>query len=121
MRTKTVLVVDDEVEFAEMIEMRLEANGYQVLLAHDGDEGLALARESVPDTILLDVMMPGKDGFKTLHALKMDDATRDIPVIMLTAKGETKSIMRAQQSGATDYLIKPVDSSKMLEMLKRHV
>ena len=120
LRTKTILLVDDEVEFAEMIQMRLEANEYAVLLAHDGKAGLEIARKEKPDAILLDVMMPVMDGFKALRELRRDATTWDIPVIMLTAKGETSSIMRAQESGAVDYLIKPLDSQKMLEILKKH-
>ncbi len=119
MRKKTVLLVDDEPDFVEMIQMRLEANDYQVLVAYDGEAELKVARENDPDAILLDVMMPGMDGFKVLRGLKHDQATRDIPVIMLTAKGEAKSIFEAQEAGATDYLIKPVDSDKMIAMLKR--
>jgi len=121
MRQKTVLIVDDEEDFADMIQMRLEANNYRVVVANDGQAGIEKARAEMPDAILLDVMMPGIDGFKTLHELKLDGELRDIPVIMLTAKGESKSILRAQQSGAVDYLIKPVDSEKMLAMLRRHV
>jgi len=120
MRQKTILMVDDEPDFVDMIQMRLEANNYRVEVAYDGASGLEKAKEASPDAILLDVMMPGMDGFEALRHLKREAATREIPVIMLTAKGETKSIFKAQQSGATDYLIKPVDSEKMLEMLKRY-
>lgn len=120
MRQKTVLIVDDEVDFVELLQMRLEANRYRVVVAHDGTSGIAKAKAEKPDAILLDVMMPGIDGFKTLFELKREEETREFPVIMLTAKGETKSILRAQQSGAVDYLIKPVDPDKMLAMLKRY-
>jgi DNA-binding response OmpR family regulator len=121
MRQKTVLIVDDEADFADMIQMRLEANSYKVIVANDGQSGIEKAEADMPDAILLDVMMPGMDGFKVLHELKSRESVRDIPVIMLTAKGESKSILRAQQSGAVDYLIKPVDSEKMVEMLRRYV
>ena len=120
MRQKTVLIVDDEEDFADMIQMRLEANNYRVVVAHDGLSGIETAKTEQPSAVLLDVMMPGIDGFKTLHEMKMDSEIRDIPVIMLTAKGESKSILRAQQSGAVDYLIKPVDSDRMLALLKKH-
>jgi DNA-binding response OmpR family regulator len=119
-KQKTVLLVDDEPDFVDMIQMRLEANEYRVVVAYDGESGVKKAAAEQPDVILLDVMMPGMDGFKTLRELRHAETTRDIPVIMLTAKGETKSIFKAQEAGAADYLIKPVDSEKMLAMVKRH-
>jgi DNA-binding response OmpR family regulator len=117
---KKILIVDDEPDFVEMVTMRLEANGYDVISANDGASGLACAKTEAPNLILLDVMMPGMDGFEVLRQLSRDPATRAIPVIMLTAKGESRSIFRAQEMGATDYLIKPMNSEQMLKMLARH-
>lgn len=117
---KKILIVDDEVDFADMLKMRLEANGYDVVAAHDGEEGIAAAQAENPSLILLDVMMPGLDGYQTLKRLKATRGTEYIPVVMLTAKGETKSIFKAQDIGVTDYLIKPCDSKELLEVLSKH-
>lgn len=117
---KTILIVDDEPDFVDMITLRLEANGYRVLKAYDGDSAFEEARRSNPDLILLDVMMPGKDGFKVLRELRRDEATRDTPVVMLTARGETKSIFKAQDSGATDYLIKPCESAELVQTCAKY-
>jgi DNA-binding response OmpR family regulator len=117
---RKILVVDDEADFADLIKMRLEANDYAVVLARDGEEGLEKAEAEKPDLILLDVMMPGMDGFKVLSRLKASESTRMTPVIMLTAKGETKSIFRAQELGATDFLIKPCESADLLSVVGKH-
>jgi len=117
---KKILIVDDEPDFVDMIQMRLEANGYEVVTAYDGDSGVERAREESPNLILLDVMMPGKDGFEVLKELRRTAGIQYIPVVMLTAKGETKSIFRAQDLGVADYLIKPCDSQELLTTVKKH-
>ena len=118
---KRILVIDDEPEFVDMVKMRLEANDYLVLSAGDGIEGLRKAQEEEGiDLILLDVMMPGKDGFAVLSELKRDRRTRRIPVVMLTAKGESRAIFESQNRGAVDYIIKPFESQDLLDVLKRH-
>jgi len=117
---KKILIVDDEPEFADMIRMRLEANGYEVVTANDGTEGLAKVREENPDLILLDVMMPNLDGFEVLKRLRRSQATVDTRVVMLTARGETKSIFRGQELGADDYLIKPCDARELLAVCKKY-
>jgi adenylate cyclase len=120
MKKRKVLVVDDETEFVEMVTMRLEANEYEVASAFDGPSGLEKAKEVSPDIVILDVMMPGMDGFQVLRELRKQEKTRYTPVIMLTAKGESKSIFKALDLGATDYLIKPFDSKELLAVLKKH-
>lgn len=117
---KRILIIDDEPDFIEVIAMRLEANGYEVLRAYNGEEGLRTAVDEKPNLILLDVMMPGMDGFQTLREIRKTVGVRTTPVIMLTAKGESKSIRRGQELGATDYLIKPFDAEDLLELLARH-
>ena len=120
MHKKRILIVDDEPDFVEMVQMRLEANNYEVLAAHDGKEGLAKAESEKPDLMLLDVMMPGMDGFQVLRRVRKSPALKDLPVVMLTAKGETKSIFKAQDMGITDYLIKPLDSQDLLDTMRRY-
>jgi two-component system phosphate regulon response regulator PhoB len=102
-----------------MLTMRLEANNYQVSVANNGTEGLAKAEAENPSLILLDVMMPGLDGFEVLRRLKRSQATKYIPVVMLTARGESKSIFDAQKLGADDYLIKTCTSQDLLDVVHR--
>jgi CheY-like chemotaxis protein len=118
---KTILIVDDEVQFSEVLQMRLEANRYTVHTAASGEEGIQKAASLQPGLILLDVMMPGIDGYETLRRLRQDTKTRQIPVVMLTAKGESKSIFRAQELGASDYIIKPCPSEELLQMVRRYL
>jgi DNA-binding response OmpR family regulator len=117
---KKILMIDDEQDFVEMIKMRLEANNYEVATAYDGAEGLEKAAAENPNLILLDVMMPGMDGFEVLRRLRRTEATKNIPVVMLTARGEAKSIFRSQQSGANDHLIKPCESKDLLDAVARY-
>jgi len=117
---KKILIVDDEPEFIAMLQMRLEANGYTVISAPDGQAGLDVAQSATPDLILLDVMMPGLDGFETLRKLRRQPATRGIPVVMMTARSESRAIAKAQELGATDYLIKPCEADALLEVIRRH-
>jgi DNA-binding response OmpR family regulator len=121
MKSKTILIIDDEVEFAEMIRIRLEANGFHIETAPDGTAGIERASAIQPELILLDVMMPGLDGFAVLRRLRKDEATRGIPVVMLTARGEFKSIAEAQAIGAADYLIKPVETDQLLKLIRRYI
>ncbi len=103
---QTVLLVEDDTFLSGMYITKLEAAGYQVLLATDGESGLSLARESKPDIILLDILLPKLDGLEVLTTLKRDSGLRTIPVIMLTNLGEQKDISRANALGAADYLVK---------------
>ena len=109
MKRRKILVVDDEEHVREMIELRLTRFGFQVLHASTGEEALEMTEREMPALVLLDVMLPGVDGFQVCAQLKDNDATRDIPVMMLTAKGEAKDIVRAFDAGAVDYTVKPYD------------
>jgi DNA-binding response OmpR family regulator len=116
---KKILIVDDESDYVEMLKMRLEAGGFDVVTASNGAEGLKTAAAEKPHVILLDIMMPGMDGRETLRALKRARETAGLPVVMLTAKGESRSIMDAQDLGAVDYLIKPCEASELLDTINR--
>lgn len=118
---KRILVVDDEPALVEMIKKRLEANDYEVITSYGGQEALDKAETEKPDLILLDIMMPGMDGFQTLGRLRGSQVTRYTPVIMLTCKGETSSIFKAHDLGSTDYIIKPFDPKRLLDVIKRHI
>ncbi|TIU59460.1 MAG: response regulator, partial [Mesorhizobium sp.] len=104
-----ILAVDDTPENLEILRMRLEANGYEVATAADGEEGLAKARELTPDLILLDIMMPKLDGISVVRMLKHDQSLRSIPVVLVTAKADTRDLVEGLDAGGDDYLTKPFE------------
>src|SRR5262245_64520747 len=97
-----ILVVDDDPTNLEVLRARLSAQGYEVVIAVDGDEALRCARELEPDLVLLDVMMPKIDGISVLKELKQDATLRHIPVILVTAKGDSRDILHGLEAGAGD-------------------
>ena len=123
MTKKYVLIVDDDPDLVETVSMMLEDKGYEVGKAYDGVEGEESIKKRRPDLLVLDVMMPRKDGYKLCAQLKADSATRDIPVILLTAVGEavsTTSYTHAQgmSTEAEEYIPKPVDSKTLVEAVE---
>lgn len=116
----TILAIDDEPELLQQVRNLLEAEGHQVETAEDGETGLRKARDLSPSLILLDVLMPGIDGFEVLTRIKRDKATWHIPVVMLTAKGESQSMFKAQELQAHDYLIKPFSVQTFLDLIRRY-
>ncbi len=110
---KIVLVVDDEEDFSFFTKHNLERNNYEVLSALDGESGLRTAFDVKPDLILLDILMPGIDGFEVLKRLKSDPATVAIPVIMLTGKDDEASKERAAQLNDAGYLVKPIEIEEL--------
>jgi len=117
----TVLIVDDQPLNVDLLEQELEAAGYRTVAATGGEQALARAIERAPDLILLDVMMPGIDGYETCRRLKAGEATRSIPVVFLTALKETFDKVRAFEIGAVDYVTKPFESSELLARVGTHV
>ena len=113
-----ILAVDDTPENLEILRMRLEANGYEVATAADGEEGLAKARELTPDLILLDIMMPKLDGISVVRMLKQDDSLRSIPVILVTAKADTRDVVEGLDAGGDDYLTKPFEHRALLARVR---
>ena len=99
---QTILVIEDEVDIAELVAFNLKRNDFEVVMEHDGLSGLATARELLPDLIVLDLMMPGLDGVGVFKELNKDAATRGTPVIMLTARGQTEDKIAGLQIGADD-------------------
>jgi len=112
-RTK-VLVVDDEPHIRRILQYLLEQEGYEVHLAGDGEEGLALLDAVRPDLVLLDVMMPRLDGFAVLRSIRASLETSRLPVIMLTAKGESREKVKGLRGGANDYVTKPFNQEELL-------
>jgi adenylate cyclase len=113
-----ILAVDDTPENLEILRMRLEANGYEVATAADGEEGLAKARELTPDLILLDIMMPKMDGIDVCRHLKSDTSLPFMPIIIITAKSGTQDVITAFDAGADEFLTKPVDHGALVARVK---
>jgi two-component system alkaline phosphatase synthesis response regulator PhoP len=121
---KRILVVDDEPDFASLVQSNLEKEGFQVEVAYDGQEGLDKVRANPPDAIVLDVMMPEKDGYAVCKELKKDEKTRDIPVILLTAVASHVTSTRythydGMATEADDYISKPASAEEISKSLKR--
>ena len=113
-----ILAVDDTPENLEILRMRLEANGYEVVTAADGEEGLAKTRVLQPDLILLDIMMPRLDGISVVRMLKQDVSLRSIPVILVTAKADTRDVVEGLDAGGDDYLTKPFEHRALLARVR---
>ena len=113
-----ILIVDDSADIVEMMAKRLNAQGYDVITALNGQEALEKAAAEKPNLILLDVMMPGLDGISTGSRLKADPDTKNIPIIMVTAKGEREDIMKAiEKVGVAEYIVKPFRIDQLLEKI----
>ena len=114
----TVLVIDDEDPIRLLCRVNLEAEGTRVLEAANGNVGLELAREERPDAILLDVMMPGLDGWTVAERLLEDEATRRIPIIFLTARADVRDRARGLGSGGLDYITKPFNPLELAPLVR---
>jgi two-component system, OmpR family, alkaline phosphatase synthesis response regulator PhoP len=115
MAGKRVLVVDDDIKTVEVVSLYLKHDGYRVLAAYDGNEALRLARESHPDLIVLDIMLPGLDGLDICRALR---AESDVPIIMLTARTEEKDKIKGLDLGADDYIVKPFSTRELAARIR---
>jgi len=115
---ESVLVVDDDPIIARLLEIELISAGYQVALASTGEEALSMAQEHRPDLVLLDVMMPGMDGFEVARLLRADPRTVAVSIIMLTATGLSASRLEGLSAGADDYIVKPFDTPELLARVK---
>lgn len=109
----TVLIADDDADILELVAFRLERAGYEVLTAGDGEEALSLARERRPALAVLDVMMPKLTGYDVVRAMRDEDGTRDIPVILLTARVQDADVSRGFEAGADDYVRKPFSPQEL--------
>lgn len=110
---RTVLVADDDEDILQLVSFRLERAGYTVVTAADGQQALAAAREHQPDLAVLDVMMPGLNGYEVTRQLRADEATAAIPVILLTARVQEADVSRGFEAGADDYLRKPFSPQEL--------
>lgn len=118
-KKKKILFIEDEPDQIKMISLRLEKNGYEVISSLDGAEGLKMAVREKPDLILLDVIMPGMDGFEVCRQLRKDPVTRHIPIISTTAAGMDDVEHQCLTAGADDCVRKPYESSDLLVKIRR--
>lgn len=114
MPIQRILVVDDSAVERHLLTALLTGNGYKVTIATDGSQGIETARREQPDLVLMDVVMPGINGFQATRSLNRDAATRHIPVILCTTKGDETDRIWGMRQGAQDYITKPVDAALLL-------
>jgi two-component system alkaline phosphatase synthesis response regulator PhoP len=115
---QTILVVDDEKDLLDLIEYNLRKEGFNVLKAENGEEGVLVAREENPDLVLLDIMMPKMDGMQVVEEMRRDDHLKKIPVIFLTARSDEKTEVEGLNKGGDDYITKPISTTKLISRIK---
>ena len=113
----TVLVIDDDPVILELLRVNFEIEGFDVICATDGEDGLRRAQADRPDVVISDVMMPRRDGLQLLTELKGDPATEDLPVILLSAKAQKSEVQHGIDMGADDYITKPFDPLELIDRL----
>ena len=118
MARKTILVIDDEADLIELVRYNLVKEGFQVVAAPDGETGLAAARREIPDVVVVDLMLPGIDGLEVCRALRANDRTAQIPVIILTAKNAESDRVVGLEIGADDYVTKPFSPRELAARVK---
>ncbi len=118
MTRSTILLVDDEEDLLELIAFNLQKQGFNTIKAKTGEDGITLARTGAPALVVLDLMLPGMDGLDVCRALKQDTATRDIPIIMLTARDDESDIICGLELGADDYITKPFSPRVLMARIR---
>ncbi len=117
MSKQTILVVDDEQDLLDLIEYNLKKEGYNVLKAENGQDGIAVAKEHKPNLVLLDIMMPKMDGIEACEKMRSDDELKHIPIIFLTARSDEKTEVEGLDKGADDFITKPISTTKLLSRI----
>jgi DNA-binding response OmpR family regulator len=117
-RRPLVLIADDDPDILSLVKLRLERSGYDVVSAGDGEQALERARAQTPDLALLDVMMPKLDGYEVTARLRQEEATRHLPVILLTARVQESDIARGVEAGADDYVKKPFSTHELRDRVQ---
>ena len=121
MNNKRILVVDDNPQVVALLKMRLELAGFEVIAAHDGYEGLVLARKEKPDLIILDVMLPKMNGYQICRFLKYDKKYKHIPIIILTSRAKQSDVVIGKKAGTDEYIFKPYNPKKLLELINKYL
>jgi DNA-binding response OmpR family regulator len=119
MPDRTVLVVDDDPVILKLLEVNFDMEGFAVLIAHDGAEGISVARRERPDLIVSDIMMPNMSGIELVADLKGDPDTSDIPIILLSAKAQHADVRTGLDAGADDYVTKPFEPLDLVDRVNR--
>ena len=118
MASRKILLVDDSETVLQMEQMILAKSSYELILARDGEEGVAKALATRPDLILMDVVMPKMNGFEAVKQLRENAQTRSVPIVMVTSKAEAESMEAGYQNGCSDYIIKPIDQLELMMKVK---
>lgn len=118
MAKKTILVVDDEKDLLDLIEYNLKKEGFNVLKAENGKEGIDIAKEHKPDLVLMDIMMPKMDGMEAVETMRGDEELKSIPIIFLTARSDEKTEVEGLNKGGDDYITKPISTTKLISRIK---
>lgn len=121
MNKKRVLIVDDEPDIVESVKFSLELEDIECLEAYDGEEALLKAKKENPDLILLDIMLPKMNGYKVARLLSFDEAYKNIPIIMLTARTQEKDVLLGEATGAKEYITKPFDMNTLVALVKKYL
>ena len=112
-----ILIVDDDTDLTELLRLVFESKGFGVTIAYNGEQTLEILEEELPEVVLLDLMMPGIGGLDVCRQIRSNPRTSNIPIIVLTAKADSESKRELKQAGAVDYLVKPVDTSDLIERM----
>lgn len=118
---KKILIVDDEQDIVETLKFMLEAQGYECSCAYDGETGLNMAKEIIPDLMILDVMMPKMNGYKISRLLKYDAKYKDIPILMVTARSQDEDKLIGIETGANEYITKPFELDDVINKVKEYL
>ena len=119
--TKKILIVDDEQDIVETLKFMLEAQGYDCYCAYDGEAGLNLAKEIIPDLMILDVMMPKINGYKISRLLTYDNKYKDIPIIMVTARSQLEDKAIGEETGVNEYITKPFELDTIVKKVEEYL
>ena len=118
---KKILIVDDEQDIVETLKFILEAHNYTCYCAYNGEDGLNMAKEIMPDLIILDVMMPKINGYKISRLLKYDNKYKNIPIIMVTARSQEQDKLIGEETGVNEYISKPFELEEILAVVKKYL
>ncbi len=118
MTKETILIVDDEEDIIELIKYNLKTEGYSILTALAGEQAIKIAKQSRPDLMVLDLMLPGMDGFEVTRYLRSHEETQDMPIVILTAKGEESDVITGLELGANDYISKPFSPKVLIARIR---
>ena len=118
---KKILIVDDEQDIVESLKFVLEASGYTCYCDYNGEDGLRLAKEIIPDLMILDVMMPKINGFKISRLLKFDNKYKNIPILMVTARTQDEDKLIGEETGADEYITKPFELDDIVKRVDKYL